>query len=141
MTSLSKLQNLQNKNIVVIGGSGYLGRAACEVCAELGGNLIVASRNKDNCEETAKNLVKDLGQNHIGIDCDITCKKSVEKFYAIIKDKYKKIDVLIISAWNGKKNTWDSIKQDDWDTEMDVCLNSIFRIIKQLQDVLRSQQK
>ena len=48
MATLASLQNLKDKNILVLGGSGYLGSAACEVFAELGANLIIASRSKKN---------------------------------------------------------------------------------------------
>ena len=141
MTTLASLQNLKDKNILVLGGSGYLGSAACEVFAELGANVIVSSRSKESCEKVSKILVKDIDQLHSTIDCDITKKESVQNLRKFIKTKYKNINVLVICAWNGKKNSWESINQVDWDSEIEICLNSNFRVIKTLQDTLTNPSK
>mgnify|MGYP001315502652 CR=1 FL=1 len=45
-TSLKKLFSMKNKNALVIGGSGYLGKEMTSSLLELGANVIVASRNK-----------------------------------------------------------------------------------------------
>lgn len=141
MATLASLQSLQDKNILVIGGTGFLGNAACEVFAELGGNVIVSSRSKNNCIDTINSLSEVNDQKHSFIVSDITEKESVLNLYKFIKDKYKKINVLVICAWNGKKNSWESIQQEDWDSEIDICLNSNFRIIKQFQSLLTKPSK
>ena len=48
---------------------------------------------------------------------------------------------MVICAWNGKKNSWDSIEQEDWDSEIEICLNSNFRVIKILQETLTTPSK
>ena len=62
-------------------------------------------------------------------------KKNTEKgefyFYKKTSKKIKTIDILITSAWSGKKNSWDSISDDDWDYDIEVCLNGIFRLVKE----------
>ena len=58
MPTLAELQNLEGKNLLVLGGAGYLGKAASEVFAELGGNVIISSRSKNKCNEIGlKNVV------------------------------------------------------------------------------------
>ena len=141
MTSLAKLLSLDKKNILVIGGSGYLGTAASEVYAELGGNVIIASRSIENCKKTSKNLPRNNNQNHESFECDITNIGSVQNLYKFIEDKYQTIDVLILCAWNGKKNSWSSINQKDWDYEIEICLNSHFRVVKTLQNLLKRPSK
>ena len=141
MATLASLQNLKSKNILVLGGSGYLGSAACEVFAELGANVIVSSRSKKNCEKVSNILSNKKDQIHSAIDCDITKKDSVQNLCKFIKNKYKKINVMVICAWNGKKNSWDSIEQEDWDSEIEICLNSNFRVIKILQETLTTPSK
>jgi len=79
MATLASLQNLKDKNILVLGGSGYLGSAACEVFAELGANLIIASRSKKNCDEVINRISKGDNQFHSSIGCDISNKESIQK--------------------------------------------------------------
>lgn len=141
MPTLAELQNLEGKNLLVLGGAGYLGKAASEVFAELGGNVIISSRSKNKCNETAKSLIRKNNQNHFGIECDITDEKSVDKLKNFLKKIFKKIDVIVICVWNGKKNSWKTINQYDWDSEIEICLNSNFRVIKSLQNLLARPAK
>ena len=45
-TSLQQLLSLKGKTAIVTGGAGYLGTAISETLAELGANLVLASRDK-----------------------------------------------------------------------------------------------
>lgn len=141
MATLASLQNLKDQNILVFGGAGYLGNAACEVFAELGGNIFIASRSIENCQKVLLKLPSKEYQNHESFFCDITNEKSVCELFELIENKNKKINVLVISAWNGKKNSWETITQADWDSEMNLCLNSNFRIIKLFQKILAKPSK
>ncbi len=51
--SLQQLLSLKGKTAVVTGGAGYLGTAISETLAELGANLVLASRDKAKCEKKA----------------------------------------------------------------------------------------
>ena len=42
---LNNLFSLKNKRVLIIGGAGYLGGAMSETFAELGAEIIIASRN------------------------------------------------------------------------------------------------
>ena len=42
---------MKGKTAVVTGGAGYLGTAISETLAELGANLVIASRDKVKCEK------------------------------------------------------------------------------------------
>ena len=54
--SLQQLLSLKGKTAIVTGGAGYLGTAISETLAELGANLILASRDKAKCERKCAEL-------------------------------------------------------------------------------------
>ena len=56
--TLQELLSLKGKTAVVSGGAGYLGTAICETLAELGANLVVASRDKEKCEKKGVELTE-----------------------------------------------------------------------------------
>ena len=43
---------------------------------------------------------------------------------------YDGIDILINNAWSGNKNSWETINDQDWEYDVDVSLNSVFRMTK-----------
>ena len=56
--SLQQLFSLKGKTAVVTGGAGYLGTAMCETLAELGANLVIASRDQAKCEKKCEEIVE-----------------------------------------------------------------------------------
>ncbi len=62
---------LQEKNVLVVGGTKGLGRAACELFAQEGSNVIVISRHGDECDALASALWDKYGVHAKGIACDL----------------------------------------------------------------------
>ena len=70
--SLQELLSLKGKTAVITGGAGYLGTAMCETLAELGANLVIASRDKEKCERKAAELEKQFSKiRAVGLGVDL----------------------------------------------------------------------
>ncbi|MDI5934155.1 SDR family NAD(P)-dependent oxidoreductase [Halomonas kalidii] len=138
--SLHELLDLTGRTVLVSGGGGYLGSSICEVLAELGANVVVASRDSRRCRAQAESLqdVGPLGQ-HLGIELDVTSRTSVEGAVQSLREHYGGLDILINNAWSGRKNSWDSIDEDDWYQDIDVSLNSVFRMVKRCYPLLKER--
>ena len=52
--TLQELQSLKGKVAIVTGGAGYLGSAISETLAELGANLVLASRDQGKVPEEVR---------------------------------------------------------------------------------------
>ena len=74
-TSLKKLFSMKNKNALVIGGSGYLGKEMTSSLLELGANVIVASRNKKLGLQNIKKLEKKYKSKVHFLEVDIAESK------------------------------------------------------------------
>ena len=62
---------------------------------------------------------------------DITDKSSLNNLKNFVSKKFNhKLDVLINCGWSGKKNTFESIDDDDWQYDIDTCLTGVFKTIK-----------
>ena len=90
--------NLKNKNIVVTGGNGFLGKYFCEVISEYGGNAIILDKNNKESKNFILNLKNKYSTNPYFINCDISKEKNVSKSYLKIIEKFTKIDALINNA-------------------------------------------
>jgi gluconate 5-dehydrogenase len=130
--SLQELLTLKGKTAVVTGGAGYLGTAICETLAELGANLIIASRDQAKCEEKCEEIVRLSGGSvqAVGLELDVLKKDSANKFFDQVHQQFEEIDILVNNSWSGNKNSWESISDEDWEHDIDMSLNSVFRITK-----------
>jgi len=131
MKNLNDLFTLEGKVAFIPGGAGYLGQAICETLAELGANLYIASRNKSKCESYATVISNKFGIKAIGGELDITDINSINLNLEKCIKEFGKIDILVNDAWSGNKNTFESISFDDWNYDINVCLNGVFYTIKQ----------
>ncbi len=130
MKPLQELLGLEKKTVLITGGAGYLGTAMCEALAELGANIVIGARNEQKSHAVAEALHQKYGVRASGVHVDITDPKSIEKALQVIQTEYGALDILINNAWSGKKNTFESISLDDWNYDIDVCLNGVFYTTK-----------
>ena len=128
--SLESLLSLKGRVALVTGGAGLLGSQISEGLAELGATIWVGSRDGDKCASFAKALAERYEGNHNGLTLDITSSSSCRSAVETVIGRAGKIDILVNCSWTGKKNTFESISEEDWLFDIDVSLNSVFRMIK-----------
>ena len=75
-------------------------------------------------------MSEEFGVQASAVQLDITNPESIEEALLVIEKDYGGLNILINNAWSGKKNTFESISIDDWDYDLDVCLNGVFSTIK-----------
>jgi NAD(P)-dependent dehydrogenase (short-subunit alcohol dehydrogenase family) len=97
-TSMLKEDSLKNQVIVITGGGTGLGKAMGKYFAELGADLVIASRKMDVLEATAKELSEINSGNILPVQCDVTDFSSAEKLLKTSIDKFGKVDVLLNNA-------------------------------------------
>jgi len=140
MKSLRELLSLKGKVAFIPGGAGYLGQAICETLAELGANLYIASRSKDKCIDYAKYIEAKFGIKAIGDSLDITDVNSIKYNLKRCVQEFGHIDILVNDAWSGNKNTLESITYEDWNYDINVCLNGVFYTVKESIPYLEKTQ-
>ena len=130
--ALAELFSLKGRTALVVGGAGLLGGEISYAFAELGADVIVASRDMERC----RTFVAALGRRFPGADAhalevDITKPESIRALiYEVGGMAPAGLDILVNSGWSGRKNTFESISDADWDLDIEVCLNGVFRTVK-----------
>jgi gluconate 5-dehydrogenase len=130
--TLEQLQSLKGKTAVITGGAGYLGAAICETLAELGANLVLASRDKAKCQKKCEEIMQLAGGSvqAVALELDLLSKESIAGFFPQVHKHFETVDILVNNAWSGNKNSWESITDQDWEYDIDMSLNSVFRLTK-----------
>lgn len=135
--TLKELFNLKGKTALITGGAGYLGTEMCEVLAEQGANIIIASRDDAKCQKLADRLKLEYpSQIFTALKLDLMDKNSIRETVSNIE----RLDILINNAWSGNKNSFETISDEDWEYDIDMSLNSVFRLVKATQHLLKDSR-
>ena len=136
--TLFDLFSLKGKNAVVIGGSGLLGGEISYAFAEMGARLIIANRNFKKTETFIDTLsFRYPTVKATALSVDISSKKSIATFTKQVASELDGgLDILVNCGWSGNKNSFESITDEDWDNDIEVCLNGVFRTTKMLVPLL-----
>jgi len=137
---LSELFSLKGRRALVIGGAGLLGSEIACALAELGADIAIASRTLDKCKTYADGLAgkfPDIKTSAYAID--ISDGDNIRETIKQIGEDGG-IDILVNCGWSGRKNSWETINDDDWDNDIEICLNGVFRTIKAAHPYLKKNR-
>ena len=135
----SDFSDLKNKNILVIGGFGLIGKAVCEGFAAVGSNLYIGSRNKDS--EFLKKLSRHGKTTYLKID--ITSSKDIDKAIKTILGKAKSIDVFVNATWPraaGLGETVESVSYDSIKENLIEQLGSYYNCTQRIAMQMKKQK-
>jgi 3-oxoacyl-[acyl-carrier protein] reductase len=90
-------KRLQGQVAVVSGASRGIGLAVCEALAYEGCDLAITARNAEQLHKAAQEL-EVLGIRVLNCASDVSSEKSVQSFFALVKNTFGKVDVLINNA-------------------------------------------
>lgn len=140
--SLHQLFDLTGRVAVVTGGAGFLGSAMSATFAELGASVVIASRDEDKCRQRCEEIAArtDAPGRLVPHRLDLLDRQSVKDLAAFAVGEFGGIDILVNNAWSGNKNSWESIDDEDWEYDIDMSLNSVFRMVKASFDTLKERR-
>ncbi len=126
------LLSLKGKVALITGGAGYLGTEMSYTLAELGADIVVASRDAKKCEERCEEIQKSIAEpvSTLAVQLDLLDKASIKRCVQQVQGRFKRLDILINNAWSGKKNSWETIDDKDWEHDIQMSLSSVFHMTK-----------
>jgi 3-oxoacyl-[acyl-carrier protein] reductase len=122
--------NFAGQVAIVTGGGRGIGRAIAEGLAQKGCHVIVADINTDEAHETAAALIS-LGVKAMGIKLDVSNSEEVRKAFEDIRKEFSRIDILVNNAGITKDGLLLRMKEEDWDSVMNINLKSVFLCSKE----------
>ncbi|EKF21604.1 short chain dehydrogenase family protein [Mycolicibacterium hassiacum DSM 44199] len=102
-----ELFDLTDRVVLITGGSRGLGREMAFGCARCGADVIVASRNYDNCVATAEEITRQTGRTAMPYGVHVGRWDQLEGLVDACYDRFGRLDALINNA--GMSPTYDSL--------------------------------
>lgn len=126
--------SLKNKNVLITGGYGYLGKAICQGLLAHGAKVWVLGRSEEKFTQTFVNQ-----SDIFFIPADVSDNQSIQAAFRQISTQVSQIDVLINNAFYSKGQHPETMSDDEWATGMDGTLNSVYRCIREIIPYFKKQ--
>ncbi len=114
--------SIQNRVVVVTGGSKGIGLGIAQVFAAAGAKVALLARNAQQAQAAAH----DIGQGAIGLGADVTDKASLITAFASVADHFGGIDVLCANAGIFPQSRLETMTEQEWDLVSDTNLKGTF---------------
>jgi len=131
---------MENKIILIVGGSGGIGSATAKKFGKSGAKVVLAARNKGKAEEIAKEI-NDAGGEAYAIETDATNPASVQKMASEVENQLGKIDVLINAFGQGIIQPFMEIEPADAKEIIDVNVYGTFLVTQTVMKHMKEDEK
>ena len=116
---------LKNKVVLITGGGTGLGKSMAMRFAELGANLVIASRRKEVISEAASQM-KEIGAEVLGLQCDVRDTDQVNSMVSNTLNRFDKIDILINNAAGNFISPTEMLSPGGFKAVVDIVLMGTF---------------
>jgi len=123
---LADLFRMEGRVALITGGHGELAQAMACTLADLGCDLVLASRKQDKCEELATAIRGAFGRRVTSLRCDVASEEEVVRTVAETLRAYGRLDVLVNNAGTSCWGLPEEIPLKGWQKVMDVNVTGTF---------------
>lgn len=124
---------------VVTGGARGIGKAIAGALAGKGVNLVIADISLEQAKDTSAELER-LGVKTMPVKLDVSKSDEVTKIFEDISKNFGRIDILVNNAGVTKDGLIMRMKEEDWDTVININLKSVFLCSKEAIKVMAKQR-
>lgn len=123
--------------VLVTGGGQGIGRACCEVLAELEAHVIVVSKTEANVRET-EGLLRAAGASCEGHVTDVSVKAEVDALAEAVAVNHAHVKSVINNAGTNFVSKLEDLEEEDWHRIIGIDLSSVYYMCKAFLPMLRA---
>ncbi|MGJ9457879.1 SDR family NAD(P)-dependent oxidoreductase [Oceanobacillus sp. CF4.6] len=122
---IQDLFDLSNQTAIITGGGGDLGRQIAKALFQAGANIVICSRNIDNCE-SACNEINELGGSALALQVDVTHKSSVKRLVSEVQKAFGSIEILVNCSGKTGHAPAEEFSHELWEEIVSTNLTGVF---------------
>ncbi|MGD9558082.1 MAG: SDR family NAD(P)-dependent oxidoreductase [Mangrovibacterium sp.] len=123
--------NLEDKVVLVTGGSRGLGLILARQLAEKKARVAICSRSREDLDKVTPELSA-AARQFMAIDCDITDKGQVDRMITEVEENMGPVDVVINNAGKMSVGPMEAFDEEDYESAMKVYFWGPFHIIRRV---------
>ncbi len=135
-----KLFDLSGKVALVTGGSKGLGKAMARGLAEAGADVAISSRHENELRPALEEVLRGTGRRGHYFVADMSRRAEASGLARSVLEKMGKVDILINNAGTNVPQPIDQIKDEDWDSVMEINLHSIMVLTRALVPQMKERR-
>ncbi|RKE73948.1 3-oxoacyl-[acyl-carrier-protein] reductase [Pseudorhodoplanes sinuspersici] len=116
--------DLTGKTALVTGATGGIGNAIARALHKQGATVAISGTRKEVLDQLAGELKERV---HV-LPCDLSNKDEVEALVPKAEEVMGKLDILVANAGITKDNLFVQLRDEDWDSVIDINLTATFRL-------------
>lgn len=132
---------LQGKCAVITGASRGIGREIALKYAKEGANIVLNYRNSETEALQLKEELDKLGSNILIIKANVSNFEEAERLIKEAKEVFGRVDILVNNAGITKDNLIMRMKEEDFDSVIDVNLKGAFNCLKAVTPIMIGQKE
>ena len=129
----------KDKVVIITGGGRGIGKEIATAFAREGSRIVLFDVNEAILKE-AEDDIKAIGREAMGLKVDVSNLSQVEEMVQKVLDKFSKIDILINNAGITRDNLLLRMKEDEWDSVINVNLKGAFNCTKAVARTMLKQR-
>jgi len=130
--------DLTGKVALITGGSSGLGVQFAKALGNQGAKIALVARRLEKLEEVKKDLEKE-GYDVFIKKCDLADFDSIEGMVKDVKEHFGSIDILVNNAGIAYGTPSLDMTDEDWLKIMDINLNSVFFLSREVGKIMKEQ--
>jgi len=131
---------LKGKCAIITGASRGLGKAIALKLASLGVNIVLNYRSSEKEAIDVENEIKEMGVEVLSVKADISKLQEVENLVSVAKERFGNIDIMVNNAGITKDTLILRMKEEDFDSVIDVNLKGVFNCLKSITPIMVKQK-
>ncbi|HEY3040231.1 MAG TPA: SDR family oxidoreductase [Pyrinomonadaceae bacterium] len=123
---------LDGKVAMITGGNSGIGLATAKEFKEQGARVVITGRDQQTLDEARR----EIGGDILAVRSDTSNLAEIDKLFAVVKERFGKIDVLFVNAGIGKFVPIEAVTEELFDSIMDINFKGAYFTIQKLLPLL-----
>ncbi|MFT8348161.1 3-oxoacyl-[acyl-carrier-protein] reductase [Clostridium saccharoperbutylacetonicum] len=132
---------LKGKCAIITGASRGIGKAVALKLASLGANIVINYRSNEKEALEVEKEIQNMGVETLCVKGDISKAEEVEHLITCAKEKFGIIDIMVNNAGITKDTLILRMKEEDFDSVIDVNLKGVFNCLKAITPIMVKQKQ
>jgi NAD(P)-dependent dehydrogenase (short-subunit alcohol dehydrogenase family) len=132
--------DLTGRVALVTGGSKGLGKAMARGLARAGADIVISSRHEDELKAALDEIAKSTGVRGKYVVADMSRRSEASRLAKATLELMGRVDILINNAGSNKPQPIDEIRDEDWDTIVELNLSSVMALTRSVVPQMKARR-